>query len=81
MAEYEPLDLTDLCNISAEVLGEDALARLGAQTYRGLPFTIGNASTGQDVDDGRATGEDTFQGEKSGSFKMRSTESICHWCI
>jgi hypothetical protein len=41
MKDYEPLDLTTLCNAGPELLGPDLDPRLGAQTFHGLPFQLG----------------------------------------
>ena len=41
MAEYEPLDLSSLCNSGLEALGDDADAPVGRQEFHGLPFLIG----------------------------------------
>ena len=43
MADYEPVDLSALCNVGVEVLGEGAEAVVGEQSLRGLPFQIGGA--------------------------------------
>lgn len=42
MADYEPLDLSALCNAGLTVLGEHAQAPVGAQVLQGLPFLIGS---------------------------------------
>ena len=41
MNDYEPLDLSRLCNAGLEVLGDHATADIGEQQFRGLPFLIG----------------------------------------
>ena len=41
MAEYEPLDLSSLCNSGLEALGDEADAPVGPQELHGLPFLIG----------------------------------------
>ena len=41
MADYQPLDLSRLCNAGLEVLGADADAPTGRQAFRGLPFLVG----------------------------------------
>ena len=41
MSDYEPLDLSRLCNAGADVLGEGAEAPRGRQSFRGLPFLVG----------------------------------------
>lgn len=46
MTDYEPLDLSALCNTGLEVLGEKAQAPTGAQTFQGLPFLIGGTAGG-----------------------------------
>ena len=40
MKDYEPISLTDLCNVSTEIIGENATPSVGAQTFHGLPFDI-----------------------------------------
>mgnify|MGYP000962061917 CR=1 FL=1 len=47
MSDYEPLDLTDVCNAPGTLLGDAASRVLGDQVYRGLPFTIGDVADGQ----------------------------------
>ncbi len=42
MADYEPLDLSSLCNADLSVLGENARAPVGQQTFHGLPFLVGS---------------------------------------
>jgi len=42
MPDYEPLDLTPFCNAGAVFLGSVTAPLLGAQTYHGLPFQIGD---------------------------------------
>ena len=42
MPDYEPLDLTTLCNAGAAFIGSDAAPLLGLQQYHGLPFLIGS---------------------------------------
>ena len=44
MADYEPLDLSGLCNAGVAVLGEDQDVAVGRQAFRGLPFLIGRES-------------------------------------
>ena len=44
MPDYQPLNLSSLCNVGAEVLGENATPAIGTQTFHGLPFQIGEAS-------------------------------------
>ena len=40
MADYQPLDLSSLCNAGLEVLNEKTNAPLGDQLFRGLPFRV-----------------------------------------
>ena len=40
MADYQPLDLSTLCNAGLEVLGANVDAPLGKQAFRGLPFLV-----------------------------------------
>ena len=40
MADYQPLDLSALCNAGLEVLGANAKAPVGKQLFRGLPFLV-----------------------------------------
>src|SRR5262245_29651817 len=42
MSDYEPVDLSALCNAGQEVLGEQPPAAVGRQTFQGLPFLIGS---------------------------------------
>jgi hypothetical protein len=44
MADYDALDLTAWCNAGLDVLGPAGKAAIGAQTYHGLPFLIGDAA-------------------------------------
>ena len=46
MNDYQTLDLTAWCNAGLEVLGADAQAVLGRQTFHGLPFQIGASQAG-----------------------------------
>ncbi|HLK60742.1 MAG TPA: CehA/McbA family metallohydrolase [Chthonomonadaceae bacterium] len=41
MQDYEPLDLTLVCNTGPEPFGPNFEPPLGAQTFQGLPFQIG----------------------------------------
>ena len=41
MPDYQSLNLSSLCNVGAEILGENATPAIGAQTFHGLPFQIG----------------------------------------
>lgn len=43
MVDYEPLDLSALCNAGIEILPPNRPVHLGAVTLRGLPFQIGVA--------------------------------------
>ena len=40
MADYQPLDLSTLCNAGLDVLGADTDAPIGKQAFRGLPFLV-----------------------------------------
>ena len=40
MADYQPLDLSTLCNAGLDVLGANASAPIGEQAFRGLPFLV-----------------------------------------
>ena len=42
MADYEPINLSALCNAGVEVLGEGADPAVGERDFRGLPFLIGS---------------------------------------
>ena len=41
MQDYEPIDLSDVCNSGADVFAEGTDVALGRQTLRGLPFVLG----------------------------------------
>ena len=41
MPDYEPIDLSELCNAGADSLPPDDPPAIGAQTFRGLPFQVG----------------------------------------
>ena len=41
MADYQPLDLSTLCNAGLKILGENTEAPIGEQAFRGLPFLVG----------------------------------------
>ncbi len=43
MADYEPLDLSKLCNAGLEMLDRPGPPLIGAQLFHGLPFLIGAA--------------------------------------
>lgn len=42
MKDYEPLDLSALCNSGLEILGENVSAPIGSQWFHGLPFQVGS---------------------------------------
>jgi hypothetical protein len=42
MIDYEPVDLSAFYNVGVEVLGENAKPAIEEQTFRGLPFQIGD---------------------------------------
>ena len=41
MQDYEPLDLSELCNAVPDVMPSDEPPMIGPQTFRGLPFQVG----------------------------------------
>ena len=41
MPDYQPLNLSSLCNVGAEIIGENVTPAMGTQTFHGLPFQIG----------------------------------------
>ena len=43
MPDYQPLNLSSLCNVQTEILGENANPAIGEQTFHGLPFQISAA--------------------------------------
>ena len=45
MSDYEPIDLSELCNAGTELLPSDDPPVIGAQTFRGLPFQVGKAGS------------------------------------
>ena len=47
MSAYASVSIREHCNADAEVLGPPAQERLGQQTYRGLPFEIGDSNHGR----------------------------------
>ena len=54
MQDYQPIALSTLCNVGAEIIGENATPGIGAQTFHGLPFDIAEGATcflgfGEDV--------------------------------
>ncbi len=40
MQDYQPISLTDLCNVDANIIGANATTNTGPQTFHGLPFHI-----------------------------------------
>ena len=40
MSDYEPLNLAEKLNAGLDVLGQGFSAKVGFQSYRGLPFSI-----------------------------------------
>lgn len=40
MQDYQPISLTDLCNVNTEIIGSNITPTLGHQTFHGLPFNI-----------------------------------------
>ena len=40
MQDYQPISLTDLCNVGTEIIGVNAALNTGQQTFHGLPFNI-----------------------------------------
>ena len=42
MADYQPLDISSLCNAGLAILGEQGQAPTGRQSFHGLPFLIGH---------------------------------------
>src|SRR5262245_19802000 len=44
MHDYQPLDLTQYCNVGAAFLGEEAKPLIGSRTWHGLPFMVGSAA-------------------------------------
>jgi hypothetical protein len=45
MREYQPIDLTRLCNAGVGFIGANASPPIGPQTFHGLPFRIGTRPT------------------------------------
>ncbi|HLO15639.1 MAG TPA: hypothetical protein VK206_12465, partial [Anaerolineales bacterium] len=43
MHDYQPLNLTQFCNVGTEFIKEGAQPPIGNQTWHGLPFTVGSA--------------------------------------
>ena len=46
MNPYEPVPITDLCNVPADVAGPETPNLLGAQDFRGLAFAVGDPARG-----------------------------------
>ena len=46
MNPYEPVAISDLCNVPADAAGPFAADLLGARDFRGLPFIVGDAERG-----------------------------------
>ena len=40
---YEPLDITNLCNVGTDFVEDSAEPPIGDQTFHGLPFQVGAA--------------------------------------
>ena len=40
MPDYQPLNISSLCNVGAEVIDENATPAIGEQAFHGLPFQI-----------------------------------------
>ena len=47
MRDYQPLDLSALCNAGPEVLGGGESPLLGSQNFHGLPFLVGGGGNNQ----------------------------------
>ncbi|MDE0503836.1 MAG: hypothetical protein OXI86_07130, partial [Candidatus Poribacteria bacterium] len=45
MKDYQPLDLSALCNAGLDILNEEASVSIGEQTLRGLPFLVGSSDS------------------------------------
>ncbi len=43
MKDYQPLDVSALCNAGLDILNVDADVSIGEQTLRGLPFVVGSS--------------------------------------
>src|ERR1043166_1335278 len=43
MHDYQPLSLTQFCNVGTEFIREGAQPSIGSQTWHGLPFIVGSA--------------------------------------
>ena len=44
MHDYQPLDLSQFCNVGTKFIREGAEPLIGVQTWHGLPFMVGSAS-------------------------------------
>ena len=44
MQDYQPISLSDLCNVNAEIIGANATPTVGQQTFHGLPFEIADGT-------------------------------------
>ncbi len=40
MQDYQPISLTELCNVGTDIIGENVTVNTGQQTFHGLPFNI-----------------------------------------
>ncbi len=47
MKDYQPLDLSALCNAGLDVLNEEMSVSIGEQALRGLPFVVGSPELGR----------------------------------
>ena len=45
MSDYEPIDLSELCNAGTELLPSEDPPGIGLQMFRGLPFQVGKAGS------------------------------------
>src|SRR5437879_5488043 len=41
MEDYQPLDLSEFCNVGTSFISPEARPPIGSQTFHGLPFEIG----------------------------------------
>ena len=48
MPDYQPLDLSSLCNAGHEILGSRESPPFGPQEFHGLPFLVGHEGTTSD---------------------------------
>ena len=44
MHDYQPLDLSQFCNVGTEFIKEGAQPLIGSQMWHGLPFTVGTTN-------------------------------------